>query len=312
MKFNQIFTKVLFVVLLLLCLTPWIPAPAALVGGFLFTLILGQPFPKLNGKMTSKLLKASVIGLGFGMNAHAALQVGEDGFWLTVCSITITLVLGWVFGKMLKIPARLSHLTASGTAICGGSAIAAVAPAVGADEKETSMALGVVFLLNSIALIIFPFLGQIIGMDDNQFGMWCAIAIHDTSSVVGAASAWSEEALKVATTVKLARALWIIPVSLISVLLFRSKGKKISIPWFIFIFVGTMLFNSYVNVPLFTETINPFLFLLSKRMLVVTLFLIGSSLSIESIKEVGFKPLVLGIMLWVVISVLSVCAILYL
>lgn len=312
MKFNETFTKVFFIILLLLCLTPWIPAPAALVGGFLFTLILGHPFPKINGKMTSKLLKASVIGLGFGMNAHAALQVGKDGFWLTVCSITITLVLGWVFGKMLKIPARLSHLTASGTAICGGSAIAAVAPAVGADEKETSMALGVVFLLNSIALIIFPFLGQIIGMDDNQFGMWCAIAIHDTSSVVGAASAWSEEALKVATTVKLARALWIIPVSLISVLLFRSKGKKISIPWFIFIFVGTMLFNSYVNVPLFTETINPFLFLLSKRMLVVTLFLIGSSLSIESIKEVGFKPLVLGIMLWVVISVLSVCAILYL
>ena len=135
MKFNETFTKVFFIILLLLCLTPWIPAPAALVGGFLFTLILGHPFPKINGKMTSKLLKASVIGLGFGMNAHSALQVGKDGFWLTVCSITITLVLGWVFGKMLKIPTRLSHLTASGTAICGGSAIAAVAPAVGADEK---------------------------------------------------------------------------------------------------------------------------------------------------------------------------------
>lgn len=296
--------KVLFVVIFLLCASSFVPAPMALVGGFLFTLLLGHPFPALGNKATSWLLKASVIGLGFGMNANSALQAGKDGFWLTICSITITLVLGYFIGKALKLDRKMSHLTASGTAICGGSAIAAVAPAVEADEKQVSMSLGVVFLLNSIALVVFPILGHLFGLTEHQFGLWSAIAIHDTSSVVGAASAYGEEALKVATTVKLARALWIIPVSLLSVFLFKSKGKKVSIPWFILLFVVTMLFNTYC--PL---SFNGLIFKASKSLLVATLFLIGASLSIESIKEVGLKPLLLGVMLWVVISVLSLVAV---
>lgn len=303
---TKILHKVLFVIALVLCATPFVSAPVALVGGFLFTFFLGHPFPNMGNKATSLLLKASVVGLGFGMNAHAALQVGKEGFLLTVCSITLVLTLGYFIGRWLKIPTKLSHLTASGTAICGGSAIAAVAPAVNANEKEVSMSLGVVFFLNSVALILFPVLGHLFGLTEHQFGLWSAIAIHDTSSVVGAASAYGEEALKVATTVKLARALWIIPVSLLSVFLFKSKGKKISIPWFIFFFVAAMILNTYFPLP-----INGYVFDLSKALLVVTLFLIGSSLSIASIKEVGLKPLLLGVVLWIVVSILSLLAILY-
>ena len=241
------------------------------------------------------------------MNVHSALQAGKDGFWLTICSITITLVLGYFVGKALKLDRKMAHLTATGTAICGGSAIAAVAPAVEADEKQVSMSLGVVFLLNSIALVVFPVLGHLLNLTEHQFGLWSAIAIHDTSSVVGAASAYGEEALKVATTVKLARALWIIPVSLLSVFLFKSKGKKVSIPWFILLFVVAMLFNSYCQL-----SFNDLIFKVSKSLLVATLFLIGASLSIDSIKEVGLKPLALGVILWVVISALSLVAVCHL
>lgn len=302
-------SKVLYIIALVACTSSFVPAPVALVGGFLFTLILGHPFPDLGRKATSLLLKVSVVGLGFGMNAESALQAGKEGFWLTVASIVLVLTLGYLVGRLLKIPTKLSYLTASGTAICGGSAIAAVAPVVNANDKEVSMSLGVVFLLNSVALIVFPVLGHMFGLSEHQFGLWSAIAIHDTSSVVGAASAYGEEALKVATTVKLARALWIIPVSLISVLLFKNKGKKVTIPWFIFMFVGAMLINSYV--PQMAQLGEAF-FKISKSLLVATLFLIGSSLSIASIKEVGFKPLVLGVILWVVVSVLSLLAIIHL
>ena len=298
--------KILFIVVLILCTSGYIPAPAALVGGFLFTLFAGDPFPGLGRKATSLLLKSSVVGLGFGMNAQAALQAGREGFLLTISSIILILLLGLLLGKLLKIPTKLSHLVASGTAICGGSAIAAVAPAVGANGREVSVSLGVVFLLNAIALVLFPFLGHMLGLSEHQFGLWSAIAIHDTSSVVGAASAYGEQALQVATTVKLARALWIIPLSLLSVVLFRSKGKKVSIPWFILLFVGAMLLNSYFPLAIYAP-----LFTISKSLLVATLFLIGSSLSISSIREVGLKPLLLGVILWVVISILSLLAILY-
>lgn len=295
-----------FIIAIVLCATPYVSAPIALVGGFLFTLFFGHPFEKLNHKATNLLLKASVVGLGFGMNLDSALAAGRDGFWLTVCSITLVLTLGYFIGKRLGMPRRTSHLVASGTAICGGSAIAAVAPAVNASEKEMSVSLGVVFLLNAIALVVFPFIGHLLGLTQHQFGLWSAIAIHDTSSVVGAASAYGDEALMVATTVKLARALWIIPISLLSAVLFKSSGKKISIPWFIFFFILAMLANTYLP---FVSTFGPAINSISKTALVVTLFLIGAGLSVEKIKSVGWKPLILGIVLWVIVSVLSLVAV---
>ena len=295
-----------FIIAIVLCATPYVSAPIALVGGFLFTLFFGHPFEKLNHKATNLLLKASVVGLGFGMNVDSALAAGRDGFWLTVCSITLVLTLGYFIGKRLGMPRRTSHLVASGTAICGGSAIAAVAPAVNASEKEMSVSLGVVFLLNAIALVVFPFIGHLLGLTQHQFGLWSAIAIHDTSSVVGAASAYGDEALMVATTVKLARALWIIPISLLSAVLFKSSGKKISIPWFIFFFILAMLANTYLP---FVSTFGPAINSISKTALVVTLFLIGAGLSVEKIKSVGWKPLILGIVLWVIVSVLSLVAV---
>lgn len=295
-----------FILAIVLCATPYVSAPIALVGGFLFTLFFGHPFEKLNHKATNLLLKASVVGLGFGMNLDSALAAGRDGFWLTVCSITLVLTLGYFIGKRLGMPRRTSHLVASGTAICGGSAIAAVAPAVNASEKEMSVSLGVVFLLNAIALVVFPFIGHLLGLTQHQFGLWSAIAIHDTSSVVGAASAYGDEALMVATTVKLARALWIIPISLLSAVLFKSSGKKISIPWFIFFFILAMLANTYLP---FVSTFGPAINSISKTALVVTLFLIGAGLSVEKIKSVGWKPLILGIVLWVIVSVLSLVAV---
>ena len=294
-----------FILAIVLCATPYVSAPIALVGGFLFTLFFGHPFEKLNHKATNLLLKASVVGLGFGMNLDSALAAGRDGFWLTVCSITLVLTLGYFIGKRLGMPRRTSHLVASGTAICGGSAIAAVAPAVNASEKEMSVSLGVVFLLNAIALVVFPFIGHLLGLTQHQFGLWSAIAIHDTSSVVGAASAYGDEALMVATTVKLARALWIIPISLLSAVLFKSSGKKISIPWFIFFFILAMLANTYLP---FVSTFGPAINSISKTALVVTLFLIGAGLSVEKIKSVGWKPLIVGIVLWVIVSVLSLVA----
>ncbi len=306
MQLNPTIQKVFFIILLALSATPLISAPIALVVGFVFANCFGHPFPKLSGRVTQLLLKGSVIGLGFGMNVHSAIEVGKDGVVLTAATISIVLILGYLIGGVLKMPRKLSHLTASGTAICGGSAIAAVAPAVGATESETSLSLGVIFLLNSIALLIFPPLGHLLGLTDHEFGMWCAMAIHDTSSVVGAASAYSEEALQIATTVKLARALWIIPVSLISAFLFRSSGRKISLPWFILWFVVAMVLNSYIpNI----EVVGVPIYNISKQMLVVTLFLIGSSLSLKSMREVGVRPLILGVTLWVVVSILSLLAI---
>lgn len=303
------FKRVLFIALLATCMLPAISAPIALIGGFIFTQLLGTPFENSGNKIASIMLKLSVIGLGFGMEICSAMEVGKDGILFTAGTITIVLTLGYFIGKSLKIPQRLSHLTASGTSICGGSAIAAVAPAVNANEHETSMALGVVFLLNSIALLIFPPLGDLLNLTEHQFGMWCAMAIHDTSSVVGAASAFGEEALMVATTVKLARALWIIPVSLISIYLFKSKGRKVSVPWFILLFVLAMVINSIF--PQFSN-IGETIFNVSKSSLVATLFIIGSSLSIKSIKEVGIKPLLLGVILWFVVSIISLLIIFYL
>ena len=299
--------KVVFIVAMVLCVSGYINSPVALVGGFLFSYFLGHPFLLLNSKAVNWLLKIAVVGLGFGMNLKETLAAGKDGFLLTVFSIIITLVLGFFLGKMLKMNRKSSHLISSGTAICGGSAIAAVAPVINASEKDISISLGVIFLLNSIALIVFPPLGHLFGLSQHQFGLWCAIAIHDTSSVVGAAYTFGEEALKVATTVKLARALWIIPLSILSVFLFKGKGKSVKTPYFIFLFILAIILNSYLPIP---EVVTGGITSISKSLLVLTLFLIGAGLSIDKIKSAGWKPMILGVSLWVVISISSILVIL--
>ncbi|MBL1214803.1 MAG: putative sulfate exporter family transporter [Ignavibacteriae bacterium] len=303
---NQKIQIAIFAAAIILCATGYINAPTALIGGFIFSWLVGHPFKEYNQKATGLLLKISVVGLGFGMNVNASLNASNDGLLLTIISISLTLVLGTLIGLSLKINKRASHLIASGTAICGGSAIAAVAPVVNATEKEISVSLATIFFLNSVALLIFPPIGQYFELTQYQFGLWSAIAIHDTSSVVGAASAYGHEALLIATTVKLARALWIIPVALLSAFIFKSEKKKVNIPWFIGFFVIAMLINSYFPQ---LASINSGIVTVSKIGLVITLFLIGAGLTIEKLRSIGVKPLLLGIILWIFISVLSLLAV---
>jgi uncharacterized integral membrane protein (TIGR00698 family) len=303
---NPVLVKVLFIIAMVLCISGLVSSPIALVGGFVFSYFLGHPFLSLNSKAVGWLLKIAVVGLGFGMNLIETFNAGKDGFILTVFSIMATLILGYFIGKLLKMDRKASHLISSGTAICGGSAIAAVAPVIKASEKDISISLGVIFLLNSIALIVFPPIGHWLDLTQHQFGLWSAIAIHDTSSVVGAAYTFGDEALKVATTVKLARALWIIPLSLVSVFLFKGKGKSIKAPYFIFLFILAIIMNSYLPIPEFiTEGITS----ISKSLLVLTLFLIGAGLSVGKIKSAGWKPIILGISLWIFISISSILVI---
>ncbi|MEO0899119.1 MAG: putative sulfate exporter family transporter [Bacteroidota bacterium] len=297
--------KALFLLIVVLCFTPVISSPIALIGGFLFAHFIGHPFPDLKGKAVSNLLKVAVVGLGFGMNAQAAVATSQSGFFLIVGSIAFTLSYGMLLGRIFKLDSIPAYLISVGTAICGGSAIAAVSPVVRAKEQDISMALAVVFLLNSIALIIFPGIGQLFGLSMEQFGMWAAIAIHDTSSVVGAANTYGLEALEIGTTIKLSRALWIIPVSLLSMLFFRSEGNKIKIPWFILYFVLAMLLNTYFELSFSKNIVG-----ISRSLMVLTLFLIGMGISIDKIKAAGVKPLMVGVGLWVVVSIGSLAVIL--
>lgn len=290
----------------------WVTPPVALFLGLAFALSCGQAHPKFNKKVSKYLLQYSVVGLGFGMNLHASLASGKEGMEFTIISVIGTLLIGWVIGrKFLKVDRDTSYLISTGTAICGGSAIAAVGPVLKAKDTEMSVALGTIFILNAIALFIFPVIGHALDMSQQEFGTWAAIAIHDTSSVVGAGAAYGEEALKIATTIKLTRALWIIPLAFVTSFIFKSKGQKVCIPWFIFFFVLAMVFNTYVLGTTSTgmmigEGINEF----ARKTLTITLFFIGASLSRDVLKAVGVKPLIQGVLLWVVIS-LSTLAYIY-
>ena len=280
----------------------WVTPPVALFLGLAFALVFGQPFPGFNKKMSKKLLQYSVVGLGFGMNIEASLASGKEGMLFTIVSVFGTLLIGWLIGrKMLKVDRNTSYLISSGTAICGGSAIAAVGPVIKAKDSEMSVALGTVFILNAIALFLFPAIGKLLGLDEQQFGTWAAIAIHDTSSVVGAGAAYGEEAMKVATTIKLTRALWIIPVAFLTSFIFRTKGSKVNIPWFILFFVLAMVANTYLlcDYPQIGTVVSG----ISRKCLTITMFFIGASLSPSVLKSVGVKPLVQGVLLWVIISV---------
>ncbi|QZK91784.1 putative sulfate exporter family transporter [Flavobacterium sp. CHNK8] len=285
--------------MLLICTTVFVSPPIALGLGLIVANVFGHPFLAWNQKATNYLLQFSVVGLGFGMNVQSAMAAGKEGFLFTIISIVSTLILGTLLGKWFKVESKTSHLISCGTAICGGSAIAAISPVIKSDEKQTSVALGVIFILNSVALFLFPAIGHYFKVSQSDFGMWCAIAIHDTSSVIGAASKYGPEALQIATTVKLARALWIIPVALFTAFIFKNKSGKVKIPYFIGFFILALVANTYLpQVQIFA----PQLVSISKIGLTITLFLIGAGLNRKVLKSVGFRPLVQGITLWVCIA----------
>ena len=307
-------SKVIYILIIALIVFPFnqfglpvITAPLALLLGLVFAFVFKNPCPKFNKKTSKYLLQVAVVCLGFNMNLQESLKSGSEGMLFTVVSVVGVMALGVLVGYWLNINRKTAYLISSGTAICGGSAIAAVGPVVKANENEMAVSLGVIFILNSVALFIFPPLGHLLDMTQQQFGTWAAIAIHDTSSVVGAGEAYGEEALQLATLIKLTRSLWIIPLAFVTMFIFRDKTAKISIPWFIFIFVLAMVVNTYVPLP---EWFVSAMVWIAKRGMVVTLFLIGASLSLASIKSVGIRPLLQAVVLWVVISVASLFVVL--
>ena len=290
-------------------LAMWVTPPVVLFIGLVFALLCGQAYPTFNKNVSKKLLQYSVIGLGFGMNLQASLASGKEGMLFTIISVVGTLLIGMFIGcKILKLNRNTSYLISSGTAICGGSAIAAVGPIIKAKDTDMSMALATVFILNAIGLFLFPVLGHWLDLSQQDFGTWAAIAIHDTSSVVGAGAAYGEEALQVATTIKLTRALWIIPLALVTSVIFRSEGKKISIPWFILFFIVAMLINTYLLADF--PQIGKFIAGIARKGLIITMFFIGASLSVDVIKSVGIRPLLQGVLLWIIISAASLAYIL--
>ena len=295
---TSMIVKIVF--LALLAVSAFLSPALSLLTGIVMALVLGNPFPVFSKKASKKALQVSVVGLGFGMNLFESLAAGKQGMLFTIVSVVGVMCIGVLIGKWMKVNRKSAYLIATGTAICGGSAIAAVGPVIDADDDQMSMSLATIFILNTIALFVFPPIGRWIGLSQEQFGLWAAIAIHDTSSVVGAGAAYGQDALQIATTVKLTRALWIIPLALVSSLIFRAKGKKVSIPWFILLFVLAMVLNTFLPIP---SAATGLIVMLSRKLLCMTLFLIGCGLSLSSIKKVGARPLALGMLLWIVISI---------
>ncbi len=303
--------KALFVLLIIFILSPWGSPFLALALGLAMALTIGNPFPQLGGKPTTYLLQASVVMLGFGMNLGAVLKAGQSGILFILAVVFGALALGFLFGKLLGTSKRITTLITMGTAICGGSAIAAVGPAIKAENDEMSVSLGTIFVLNAVALFTFPFIGHSLGMSQEQFGLWCAVAIQDTSSVVGASSAYGAAALAIAATVKLARALWIAPLAIGLAFAFREKDAKakIAIPWFIFLFVAAAAIRTFAPAVI-QPSIFDSLVSLAKAGFAVTLFLIGLSLSVDMLKKVGIRPFLLGTILWIIIASLTLWAVL--
>lgn len=300
----------------------WVSSPIALLAGLFFALVFGKAFPDFNKTMSKKLLQYSVIGLGFGMTLESAIASGSEGMLITIVSVFGTLALGTFIGrKILGVDWQTSYLISSGTAICGGSAIAAVGPVIKAKAESMSVALGVVFILNAIALFLFPPIGKYLGMEQAEFGTWAAIAIHDTSSVVGAGKEFGEQALEVATTVKLTRALWIVIVALVTPFFFKSKlndGNSKGKPWykviptFIIWFIVAILLNTFVLSKFgWGQTISTDVSKLAKHIITLSLFFIGAGLTRDTLKAVGIRPLIQGIALWFIISCLSLSYILF-
>ncbi|MDE6811837.1 MAG: putative sulfate exporter family transporter [Muribaculaceae bacterium] len=319
--------KVLYWVLLIIVFFPFkavgfpdfITAPVGLALGLVFAIIFGTPYPKVNRVLSKTLLQASVVGLGFGMNLIKSLQSGAEGMIFTVASVIGVMVIGILLGNYMRINAKTGYLISAGTAICGGSAIAAVGPVVGADKDEMAVSLGVIFILNAIALFIFPPMGHFFGLTQEQFGTWAAIAIHDTSSVVGAGAAYGPEACDIATLIKCTRALWIIPLAFFTMWFFpklnarkmaaeggEAAKAKVSIPWFIIYFVLDMILNTYTRDSWSVlPGVYDFIYDLARKCLVAVLFAIGAGLSLRVIRSVGVRPLIQAVTLWIFIGAIS-------
>ena len=300
-SFRTILIKTLFFAGLIISASGYVSPPIALTVGIIFGLSVSHPLPADSKDLSRFLLQASVVALGFGMNLHEVIKAGRSGFVYTALGISFALIVGLSLGKFLQVRGNASYLITTGTAICGGSAIAAIAPIIQADEQETAVSLATIFILNSIALITFPLIGAAQHLSQTQFGLWAALAIHDTSSVVGASSKYGAQALIVGTTVKLARALWIVPLALGTAAVKRSKSK-VKLPWFILLFCFAAVINTYLPQSVYFSNI---FFTLGRYGLTATLFLIGSSISRASLKKVGWRPLAQGIALWIIVAVTS-------
>ena len=317
---RRIDSRTIFFLGLLIAASGIVSPPIALLGGIAFGFAVDHPYRAESSSLARLLLQISVVALGFGMNLHQVLHAGRSGFLYTAISITAGMTLGLLLGKLFKVAGKASFLITAGTAICGGSAIAAISPISDASEEEISVSMGTVFLLNSIALLLFPAIGSALHLSQNQFGLWAALAIHDTSSVVGATAKYGNQALAIGTTVKLARALWIVPVSLLTAAYVSRtaarahsahhagthKVPSIKIPWFIFLFILATVVST--ELPRLASTYAA-LSHLGKVGLTATLFLIGTSLSKRTLRQVGIRPLLQGVALWVIVASLSLAAI---
>ena len=292
---------------LILAASGLVSPPIALLGGLFYGLSLAHPFHVESKRLAKFLLQASVVALGFGMDLHEVLKAGRSGFLYTALSITLAMLLGLSLGYLIHVGNKSSFLISAGTAICGGSAIAAVGPIANASEEEMAVSLGTVFILNSVALFLFPVIGFALHMSQSQFGLWSALAIHDTSSVVGATARYGPTALAVGTTIKLARALWIVPLSVVTALALKSKAR-IQWPWFILLFCVAALLNTLLKVynPFF-GTLNH----LGKIGLTVTLFLIGTGLNRKTLQQVGIRPLLQGLSLWLIVGASTLALIVF-
>ncbi len=294
--------KVLFILMMAIIVILNLAPHWALLIGLILGIIVGNPYQSMTKKYTKYLLQISVVGLGFGMDINKVLEAGANGIFYTMGTIILTLIIGTMIGKLLKVNKTTSYLITAGTAICGGSAIAAVSPVIKADDEQISVSIGTVFILNAVALFIFPPIGHYLGLTQQQFGIWCAIAIHDTSSVVGASSSYGHEAMIIATTVKLARALWIVPLVIVSSFLFKNEDRKASFPLFILFFLIASVMKTYV--PIVADHAAQLL-AISKAGLSITLFFIGAGINIKSIRAIGARPMLQGVILWVLIMVSS-------
>lgn len=297
--------RILYIILLAACFIPSISPVHALCFGIAFSQIFGNPFVHKSSWLSQRLLKFSVVGLGFGLSINEVWQVGKSSIGLTLVAILATITVGVLLGRLLKIDPITSGLISCGTAICGGSAIAAMVPVLRAKNDQSAIALSTVFILNAIALLIFPIIGHQFGLSQHQFGLWAGMAIHDTSSVVGAAASYGDQALHFATTVKLTRALWIAPLALGAGLLFKSDQRP-SFPLFIGGFILAALIRSQTPS---LEYVWHFLAITAKQCLAATLFLIGSGLSRQLLKQTGLRPLIQGTLLWVIVSSVTLFAI---
>jgi uncharacterized integral membrane protein (TIGR00698 family) len=299
-------SKIFFFLGLILAASGLISPPIALLGGLIYGFTFTHPFQAGSKRLAKFLLQASVVALGFGMNFHEVLHAGRSGFFYTAISITAAMLLGLGLGYLIHVGPKSAFLISAGTAICGGSAIAAVGPIAEANDEEMAVAMGTVFILNSVALFLFPLVGFALHMSQEQFGLWSALAIHDTSSVVGAAARYGSAALAIATTIKLARALWIVPLSLATAVTLKSKAR-IQWPWFILFFCLAALLNTLL--PAFGGVFGV-LNHLGKIGLTATLFLIGTGLNRSTIEKVGFRPLLQGLTLWIIVGTSTLALIL--